>query len=182
MAALTTLANVKTWLGITSSDDDALLTSLIGSASAFIEEWCGCSFSVVSESIKRDGHGGHRAVLPNYPVVAVASVSVDGVAITAAASFTAAGYRVDDMSVILNCYRFNRGLANVQITYSHGYASVPADVAQACIEMVALRYRERDRIGYQSKTLAGETITFMVSDMSQPIRAVLSQYKRVVPA
>jgi len=75
MADLTTLANAKSWLGVSSSTDDALLQRLVTAASRLIETWCGRSFSgVVSFTETRNGPGGqridacelpgHRAVVP----------------------------------------------------------------------------------------------------------------------
>ena len=62
---------------------------------------------------------------------------------------------------------------------SYGY--VPADLRQACIETVGERFRAKDRIGIQSKTLASqETITYSAKDLSAPIKMMLSYYARVV--
>ncbi|HUN48020.1 MAG TPA: hypothetical protein VMU85_15930, partial [Stellaceae bacterium] len=63
--------------------------------------------------------------------------------------------------------------------YTAGYPATPPEVEQACIELVALRYRERERIGHVSKSLAGETVAFSQKDMSDDIRTILSVYRRV---
>jgi len=78
-------------------------------------------------------------------------------------------------------YRFNRGIQNVSVAYTAGYASTPAGVEQACIELIARRYRkERVAIGVSAKTLAGETISFDKEDFSEAIRSALQQYKKVI--
>ena len=57
-------------------------------------------------------------------------------------------------------YVFTRRAQNVVVTYTAGYDTVPPDIAQACIELVCQRYRERTRIGEVSKALGGgETVT-----------------------
>jgi hypothetical protein len=68
----------------------------------------------------------------------------------------------------------------VRLAYTAGYAAIPAEIEQACIALVALRYKERDRIGHVSKSLAGETVAFSQKDMSDDIKTALLAYKSVV--
>ena len=84
--------------------------------------------------------------------------------------------------LVLRGLVFPRGRGNVRVSYQAGFASPPADLTQACIEMVSLRYREKDRVGLVSKGLAGETTAYSLKDMPESVRTLLSQYRRVVPA
>jgi hypothetical protein len=93
-----------------------------------------------------------------------------------------AGYVFSPTQLAIRGYYFTRRVQNVVITYSAGYAATPPDIAQACIELVALRYRERTRIGEVSKSVgAGETVTYAQKDMSLPIATLLQQYRLVAP-
>ena len=47
--------------------------------------------------------------------------------------------------------------------------------------MIAMRYREKDRIGLTSKGLAGETTGYSQKDMADSTRHILSQYRKVAP-
>lgn len=80
----------------------------------------------------------------------------------------------------LGVYTFNAaqtGLA-VNITYSY----VPADIEQAVWELAAERYKYKDRIGYNSKSLGGqETVSFSNKSMNDYVREILMPYIRVVP-
>jgi hypothetical protein len=68
------------------------------------------------------------------------------------------------------------------VTYTAGYPATPPEIAQACIELVALRYRERTRIGEVSRSVGGgETVTYAQKDMSAPIATLLQQYRVVAP-
>jgi hypothetical protein len=64
---------------------------------------------------------------------------------------------------------------------------VPFDIAQATIELVARKYRERTRIGERSKSLGGgetvayETTTFSLRDFTSDIQLLLQQYRTVAP-
>lgn len=181
MSALTTLANAKAWIGVKTADDDALLTRLIGAASAYIETWTNRVFASQAFNEVRDGKGGACMVFADYPVTAVSSVVVNGITIPAAAAQGETGYTFDAGRIVLTGYVFTRGVGNVQLAYTAGYAQTPPEIEQACIELVALRYKERDRIGHQSKSLAGETVTFMVRDFSESVRTILNNYKKVIP-
>ena len=184
---LTILANVKAWLpgagggGITYTTDDALLQRLITAVSSHVQSWLDRAIASAAYVDTRDGRGGYRVGLTNYPVTAVASVTIDGVSLPASPDGISPRFTFSDSTVFLIGYGFARGTRNVVISYTAGYATTPPDIEQAAIELVALRYRERDRIGLVSKGLAGETTSYVQQDMPAHVSAVLSQYRRVNP-
>ena len=178
---LTTLANVKTWLGVTTTTDDAVLARLISAASGFIQTWLNRTIGLNAYSEVRNGPGGTRLVFANPPVTAVSGVTVDGVAIPAATGSDDAGYLFDSRILYLRGHRFGPGVQNVSISYTAGYAVVPPEIEQAAIELVALRYRERDRTGYSSRSLSGESAAFVAKDLPPDVQTVLGKYQKVVP-
>jgi Phage gp6-like head-tail connector protein len=183
---LTTLADVKTWLQTGSAafpaTDDALLTRLVGAASQYIQAWLNRQIASTDYLETRDGTGGHRLQFSCFPVTAVLSLTIDDQPVAAAASINAAGYRFSSTQLSVRGHRFNRRAQNVVIAYTAGYATTPPDVAQACIELVSLRYRERTRIGEVSRSLGGaETVVYAQKDMSDAIKTLLQQYRLVAP-
>jgi hypothetical protein len=178
---LTTLANVKAWFSppLTTTADDALLTRLITAASQYIQSWLGRQIASQNYAETRDGAGGRKLVLANAPVTAVATLSIDGIAIPMASGPSAAGYVFSATTIYLQSYLFMPGSQNVAVAYTAGYAATPPELEQACIELVALRYKERDRIGQVSKNLSGETISFTQKDVPADVETVLEQYKRI---
>jgi hypothetical protein len=92
------------------------------------------------------------------------------------------GYIFSGTQLSLRGYRFNRGCQNVVVAYTAGYAITPPEIAQACVELVALRYRERTRVGEISKSMGGaETVSYSQKDLSEPIKTLLQQYRLVAP-
>jgi hypothetical protein len=175
---LTTLANVKLWLGISSSTDDAQIQRLITAASNFITKYCNRSFSVVQyNQQKYNGNGNQHLVLRNWPIISVEQLKIDE-AIVPSANY-GFGERI---LYLFNGLVYSRGLSNVSVSYTAGYSEIPAAIEQACIELVAMKYRERDRIGHISKTMNGETVSFIVADLHPSIRKVLDLYSEKVPA
>ena len=185
---LTTLADVKAWLQ-TGQDafpntDDVLLARLITAASQFIQSWLHRQIAPADWQETRDGTGGQRLAFANIPVAAVLSLSIDGLEIPQAPSAGgfAAGYVFSPTELALRGYVFTRRAQNVIVTYTAGYPVTPPDIAQAVIELVCLRYRERTRIGEVSRALGGgETVTYSQQDMSDDVKFLLAQYRSLAP-
>jgi hypothetical protein len=177
--ALTTLANVKQYLQIepddTSADD--LLERMIDAASVTIERYCGRTFLQANYTEVRHGTGQRRMSVRNIPMTAVSSVTVNGRSIPARPGATGQGFTFDQYCVNLTGYDFTDGYDNVAISYTAGFAAVPADVDLACCELVSLRYKTIDRLGVTSKSLAGESISFNMGDFSEPVKRALDQYR-----
>jgi hypothetical protein len=182
------LSDVTTWLQTGQNPfpatDDALLTRLITAASQFIQSWLQRQIAVSDWIEVRDGNGGQRMAFANFPVSAVLALSIDGIVIPPApgGGGFGAGYVFSPTELALRSYVFSRRAQNVIVTYTAGYASVPPDIAQACIALVCQRYRERSRIGEVSKALmSGETVTYAQKDMSDDVKTLLQQYLVVAP-
>jgi hypothetical protein len=188
---LTTLADVKAWLQTGQSafppTDDALLTRLITAASQYIQTWLNRRIAQADYLEMRDGTGGQRLQFACFPVSAVLSLTIDGILIPPAPppapnTGLTAGYVFSPTQLAVRGYYFTRRAQNIVVTYTAGYPTTPPEIAQACIELVALRYRERTRIGEVSKALGGgETVTYAQKDMSAPIATMLQQYRVVAP-
>jgi hypothetical protein len=181
---LTILANVRAWLNLSTDTADAVLSRLISAVSAFIQGPAGIGYQVASQScaLVLDGHGGDVLTLGGKPpLTAVASLVIDGVAIPQAVLVTDAGYRFSPNSVWVQGYLFTRGRGNVALTCTRGWAATPSDLEQAAIELVAIRYKERDHIGQDSASQQGQNVTFSTRDVPADVKRVLDSYKKVVP-
>ncbi|MGN6383654.1 MAG: hypothetical protein ACTHMK_13710 [Dyella sp.] len=171
-------SDVQAFLSLAAGQDDALLQTLCTAASAFVLSALNRNLLAASYSETRNGHGGDRLPLYQYPVTAVSSVTIDGVAIPPAPTALASGYVFDENMLYLRGYCFSRGVQNVVIAYTAGLATVPFDIAQATVEIVASKYKRRTELHVSGKTLNGETITFSQADVPASARAVLQNYMR----
>lgn len=184
MAAYATLADLKEWLSIpsTTTTSDALLTRLLNAATAFMDTYMGRDGLLsAARTETRSGTGHKRLMTRHWPVTAVAAVTVNGEAIPVSSSWDATGYTHDADSIVLRNRVFDKGDLNVSLSYTAGYAAVPADIVQACIELAGLKFRTRDTSasGWVSKSLAGETVSFSQKDMSSSVKTTLDEYKAV---
>ena len=179
---LAAVADLVTWLGLSNPTQDVQdqLQRLLTAVSLWVQNWLGRQIKSQSYRDIRDGHGGNRISLSDYPVSAIASVIVDGEAIPQAAGPNLPGWRLVHDQVILYAYRFSPGDANVEVHYTAGYTTIPPELAQACLELASLRWKERDRIGHVSKSIGGETVQFMVKDLPESVRSILNDHRKVV--
>lgn len=80
--ALTTLAKVKTELGITDSARDALLEGYIDVASSAIERRCGRKFQRITVTAEaHEGTGTKQLLVDRTPLVSITSIEEDGTAL-----------------------------------------------------------------------------------------------------
>jgi hypothetical protein len=206
---LTTLADVRAWLQTGQqpypSTDDALLSRLITAASGLVTAWLNRPLLSADWQELRDGQSSPLASEASFvfgvqPVSAVLLVMIDNLIIPpvpsvvpqaigqAIAGFPQApGYVFSPTTMTIRGYRVPRQRACVLLQYTAGFARVPPDIAQATIELVCRKYRERTRIGERTKSLGGgetvgyETTSFSRHDFASDIQLLLQQYRMVTP-
>lgn len=124
---LTTLAAVKDWLGITTSDSDTGLLRAIDAASRFTLNY------LSRPTLKRatytqkafSSSSKQRVMLANWPVLEVTSVGINGTAITASTfsnGLPSSGYALSEDRPgcrTLNFYGWSFG--SVEVTYVAGF-------------------------------------------------------------
>lgn len=151
---LTTIANVKAWLGVDGTTTDAILQRMVSQISATIMGELQRP-SLISQTYTdlSDGFDSPAEYLDNWPVTAVSQVAVNGQIIPAAPLQIGSnvtnnyGYRLQPwdgyspggpQAVELMGARFNRGRLNVSITYIAGYLATEVWIVAASITVNAL--------------------------------------------
>lgn len=198
---LCVLADVQAYTGDASAGTGTVYTALIPKVSAAIESYCARTFGQASYTETRNGNGGNVIMPLNKPVTAVSSVVVDGVTIPQAPDNVSFGWVLDPISSLLYIrtgykltpppagsqggfpIRFSRGIQNVVLSYTGGYATVPADVNQAACEWISFKTAKRSRPDKKSEILAQQTVSFDLAGMPDMVKALLAPYRiTMVPA
>ena len=177
---LTTLSFVKKHLQIAADQntDDGFLQHQVTTATAMIQQRLNRQILVAAYTEVRNGMGQRAIKVVNQPIVSVSLVQVGNSVISPRGDPCASGYTFDAALIYLSGWCFTRGQQNVTLIYTAGYAQVPADLENAVAELIAWKYRHRDRIGVSSKVLAGETNAYF-QELPKHITDPIDQYKRV---
>jgi hypothetical protein len=183
--ALASLEAVKTFLRIgeasLTAEETAELERQINDASAWFASRCGRDFLRREYVDQVDGRGGSVLYLAGAPVSEVTSVTVDGVEIPAAASEVESGWQlVGEDQLVLNGYRFTAGTRNVVVRYLAGWPveEIPADLAGAVLQLVALRWKEGGRGGAVTQSVAGGSASWAGAPTFANISSVADAYRR----
>lgn len=198
--ALTTVQAVKDYLRIAPEDtsNDSSLERQINAVSEWLERYCNRHFEKSIYTELHIGHGRENLLLEQYPILSVESITVNENAVSASE------YEIRSEEGILYRERlwpaksFLEGLdwdpiqgkRNIEVVYTAGYVlpkddstetprTLPYDLEDACIQLVAIRHEKRG-----SEHLSSETIGPLKSDfidgIPPHIESVLNKYKKWV--
>lgn len=141
--ALTTVADVKETLGIASSDStwDNLIKRKINQATEIIEGWCNRRFksTTYTDELYDATHDG-QLLLRNYPVISFTSLSARDTTLNEGSFDTVDSehYFVDANAGVIDAVSaFWGGYDQWRVTYTAGYATIPADLAEAAATLAA---------------------------------------------
>lgn len=145
--ALVSVDDVKESLGIVSSDTskDNLIVRKINQATLYIESFCGLSAdhhfkSTTYTNEEYDGTGNNTIVLRMRPVTNIASFQRrDSRTSDGAFDDVESELYFSDLGagVLELVSRANYGWGRYRVTYTAGYTTIPADLAEACATLAA---------------------------------------------
>ncbi|MBI4831799.1 MAG: phage head-tail connector protein [Candidatus Lindowbacteria bacterium] len=179
MTDLTTLQDVKEYLDIGADETtfDSLLGRLITASSRQIEAYCNRIFEIKSYSECYDGNASDILFLSNTPIVTVTSLAIDGEAVEADE------FKVYDDYVRLVSRLFTPGELNVSVAYSAGLfdagtGSPPADLEDACIQLVAFKFNVRGADGLTDRRANQTAEGFAGAAIPLSVALILDKYRR----
>jgi len=205
---LTTLANLKLWLPITSTNtnDDASISRLITAVSQDFQRATRRPDLLMAEYTEvHQGDGSTRMIAFHWPIVTISGVinvgpSGNQFAINASEDKIANGWYIDEdidpernFEIYLNGYVFADGLP-VSFGYTAGYVqpgqtvesgqiALPGDIEQAVIDWCTFRYKQRPNVSAtQRRSTEGESTESPILDAPPNVLQVIERYKRCFPS
>lgn len=181
--ALATLAQAKEFLGITGTDQDALITRLLDAATQYLETQTGRTLAQTTLTEYYDGDGDRTlfvasppASFENYGVDTY--LKIDDVQIDEDAFVVHSG----EGRIVLDSAVFSRGDKNVEVKYKGGFATVPADLVQATIELAGAMLKRGRSAGVKSESIGDYSVTYSDVNaagggLSPTIDSVVSHYR-----
>ncbi|MEU4256270.1 mobile element protein [Streptomyces fradiae] len=110
---------------------------------------------VEDDTVVLDGTGRSSLLLPVWPTVAVTSVTLDGVLLAEGADYE---WSASGVLRRAGGGRWPDRLRCATVVYSHGWAVVPEDIAEAVLDKAAAMYKIP--IGVASKAVGGQSVTY----------------------
>jgi len=177
---LTTLSDVKNYLGITVTTYDSLLTSLIGSVSAWIEGYLDRKIAAVDLTETVDG-GKRSIALSNFPINSVASIQYNqGTQHTPSmVTISPDDYTIlYDFGIIEHVGIFPGGRRNITVTYNSGFETIPADLELVAKTLVAKLFGQRKAQGKKMEIFGSARIEW-TNEITVEQKAVLDNYGKI---
>lgn len=190
MAPLATVADVADIAGTVPAADITRVENLIDKVSAVVRRYTGQLFDLVADDIVRVRPYDGIVRLPQRPVVTVSEVSAQTVPLDAGTyEWTENGYLrpiVPSTAAWWSEASFDGNwrwpAAWLDVTYTHGYADVPADLALVVAEKAGRLYRFGTDNAVTAENIDGYSATYDRAGGAGPWspehKAVLDSYRR----
>lgn len=188
MVALATADDVAVRIGRTFTvDEEARVTALLDDASAAVRAYTGQEFTLVADDVARIRARNGVVRLPQRPVVDVtATTDVDGNSVEfdwdAGDTVSIAGL---SPIVRFDVEPFTTRTPWIDVTYSHGYATVPPDIVGVVCQIVGRAFgRPADATAVTQESIAGYSYSIGGAAAQGPFglmsneREVLDRYRR----
>lgn len=165
--ALTSLDNLKEVLGITDNAQDSLLTNIINRSTDTIESYCNNRrFALtVYANEEYDGTGTQLINARHYPITAMTAYERNDGSVgttdwnSLQNDFIKYVEDGDGPGQFFYEQGFVRGTKNYRFSYTAGYATIPYDLEEACLELSVWFYKQRQSMGMKSETLGEYSYT-----------------------
>lgn len=199
--ALTTVARLKTFLGVTTVADDTLLESIVNAVTEFVEGYCDRRFKQTTYTDEKyDGTGRANLLLRNWPVDTATAVVVKRRSsllnindwVTLSSDLFIIDYR-NGIVTAKSGSDFYLEPQYYSLTYKAGYdfdnsAGTPTmdtaglgDLEYAVWKLCAAAYKNRKSDPtIQSERIGDYSVTFRVSAMEDSqVKSILDSYSRL---
>lgn len=184
---LCTRADIKTMLGLSTSNQDALLDIIKASVEQYIKTYCGRDFLVASYTEYYDGDGMNVLRTNQRPIISITSIHSDASRLFEAASLIPASDIIGDAKslrlgfVELLTYQFIKGLKSTKIVYSAGYSVIPTDISMAAKLIVCKQYKVIDKKMFAEKSqgVGDMTITLAIDEFPKDAMRIVEAYRRL---
>lgn len=195
---LISLAELKEFLKITTTNQNAILQTLIHDVSAWVQTYL--SRNLVSEDYVEyySGDDSIDLQLRNYPLTNLDSVYVDANRDFASDSLIDSSDLIQKKSKgILQAFNlfgnWPAGQSNIKVSYTAGYTvgsdssagTMPHDIRLAVKRIIDKQFRigyTHNKLDYQSEAIQGMNITFQPDAIPKDAKLMLDPYRRFLPS
>jgi len=180
---LVTVTVAKTYLGVSGSDDDALIASMVEAATDAMEAEAARHLVSTSRTEIVDGSGQRRLYLAEPPESVTTVHQHSDQAWADANLVDADDYDLDGCCLDYRSRIWTAGRHNTRVVYLAGYATVPDDLVIACQRQVSAYYAWWlvDKMGLgvlKSQTVEGWAQSFRARvDLEPDVAAICAKHR-----
>ncbi len=183
---------LKEYLGVTGTADDAMLLTLLAAAQRTIDSYCARTFEATADTVRtfdsqRDVDGYTLTV--DSDLCAITSiVNGDGTTISNSHYVTEPRNETPYYAIRLKTSAGKVWTSTVSgdsenaitITGKWAYStSAPSDIAHVCKRLAAYIYRQKDNAGDLDRAVIAGNSTILPAQIPSDIRLMLTPYKRL---
>lgn len=190
--SLIDIEDYKEYLQIEDNDYNSALITMIGEVENKVEGRLKRSLASQEYIEIYDGNGRNVLIPDNYPITAITKLEVyEGLDSSNNEIWTqyvkGTHYNrlmiKDDISIYMDCATFPKGMQNIRLTYTAGYADIPYQIQRICKELLKIYWDSsnygKNTLGLKSKTFEtnGGTDTIVYdSEIENKILSKLDSY------
>ena len=184
--AYASASDVKTYLGITASTDDTLITALIARAQAMIDRETSSTFEAATDStIYRDARANvsGRTLWLGQWVAAITTVTNGDGVVVASDEYKPLGggpyYALKLLGSAGKAWTYvNDSEDAISIEGKIAYStSAPADIAHATIRLTAFLYRQRENANDIDRAVVVGNATVLPAQLPADVAKIVAPYK-----
>jgi hypothetical protein len=187
------LAQLKTYIGADTTDDDAFLTECIERAQAMIETHTGRLFECAADTTRtfdalRDTSANRRELRLDHDLCAITTVTNGDATTVAALSYVTEPRNARPYYAL--CLKGSTGLVwtyeddpenAISIAGKWAYSTTPpADIEQACVRLAAYLYRQKDSSADLDRPIiSADGTTLLPARIPADVQSAIGPYVRV---
>ena len=199
--ALSTLTRLKSYLEISGSNKDFLLTMILISVSQYVEKYCNRKFKrqVFTQEIY-SGSGTDKLALKNFPIISGETFTLQrrNTGLNDAGDWEtldSESYFINyESGVISSNTKFITGRQNFRVTYTGGFylpsdteyqdgtdddKDLPYDLELAVLKICSFEYSKRKSVGVVSERVRDQSVTYAKAiEQDQELRSILARYRK----
>ena len=139
-----TIVEIKDYLGITGTEDDAWIQATLDTVIDAVEQYCQRVFPLEADIVQTDfnANGASTIYLQQWPLVAIASIEVTPIGGTVGTVLDAARYRMDSKKGAV--YLQSPQSGDIKATYEGGFDPIPPGVTYTINESMKSLYINKD--------------------------------------
>lgn len=180
---ITSVPACKSFRDIVSGnvEHDAELERLILAVQEWLEGQCNRTFESGTVTEYYNGlEWRDRLMVSRPPLASITNIWDDPLRIYSTA-LSSSLYVIDDADaglIRMDGYTFLRGIRNIKVTYTGGFATIPSDLEEAAIEMVwaAREKGKHNLVGVRSRSVADGNVQYVNLDWDSIARGIVQKY------